>query len=189
MARIGLHGLKYAELTVTGGVASYDAPATIGKAIGAKLALELNSAELYADNALAESDYTFNKGTLTLTVDNDDDTTLAALLGRTLGSTGEDAGVTIRKNTDVAPYVGVGRVITKIVDGAYKYKAEFLSKVKFKEPAPEDKTKGETVEFGTVDLEGGIAVLPNGEWSRSKTFDTKDAAEAFLDACFGVSEG
>lgn len=185
MARIGLHGLKYAELTDEAAEA-YAAPATIGKAIGAKLALELNSAELYADNALAESDYTFNKGTLTLTLDDTDDTTLGKLLGRTVAASGTDAGVTIRKNTDTAPYVGVGRVLTKIMNGAYKYKAEFLSKVKFKEPAPEDKTKGESVEFGTTDLEGGIAVLPSGEWSRSKTFDTKAEAETFIDTCFGV---
>lgn len=183
MARIGLHGLKYAELTDEADSGSYGTPAVIGKAVGAKLALELNSAELYADNALAESDYTFNKGTLTLTVDDTDDTTIGTLLGRTL-TTGE----TVRKNTDTAPYVGVGRVITKLVNGAYKYKAEFLSKVKFKEPAPEDKTKGESVEFATTDLEGGIATLPNGEWSRSKTFDTKDEAEAYIDTCFGVAE-
>lgn len=182
MARIGLHGLRYATLTDED-TPTYGTPATIGKAIGAKLALELNSAELYADNALAESDYTFNKGTLTLTLDDTDDVTLGTLLGRTV-TTGE----TIRSNTDTAPYVGVGRVVTKIMNGAYKYKAEFLSKVKFKEPAPEDKTKGESVEFGTTDLEGGISVLPNGQWSRSKTFDTKDEAEAYIDTCFGVVE-
>lgn len=185
MARIGLHGLKYAVLSNEATV-TYTAPAVIGKAIGAKLALELNSAELYADNALAESDYTFNKGTLTLTLDDTDDITLGKLLGRTVATTGTDIGVTIRKNTDTAPYVGVGRIVTKIVNGAYKYKVEFLSKVKFKEPAPEDKTKGESVEFGTTDLEGGISVLPSGEWSRSKTFDDKTAAATFLDACFGV---
>lgn len=183
MARIGLHGLKYAELTDETAV-TYGVPAVIGKAIGAKLGYELNSAELYADNALAESDYTFNKGTLTLTIADDDDVTMGVLLGRTLAT-----GETIRTNKDAAPYVGVGRVITKLVDGAYKYKAEFLSKVKFKEPAPEDKTKGDSVEFGTVEIEGMISVLPNDTWSRSKTFPTKAEAEEYLDTCFGVVGG
>ena len=77
-------------------------------------------------------------------------------------------------------------MITKLVDGAYKYKAEFLDKVKFKEPAPEDKTKGESVEFGTVELEGMIQVMPSGAWSKSATFATKAEAEAYLDTCFGV---
>lgn len=182
MARIGLSGLKYAELTneVT---PTYAAPAVLAKVVGAKLAYELNSAELYADNALAESDYTFNKGTLTLTVADDDDAVLAKLLGRTVNATTKEV---IRTTQDVAPYVGIGRVITKLVGGDYKYKAEFLSKVKFKEPAPEEKTKGESVEFGTVELEGGIAVLPSNVWSRTATFDTLAEAEAFLDDCFGV---
>lgn len=182
MARIGLHGLKFAVLTDED-TPTYDTPEVLGKAVGAKLALELNSAELYADNALAESDYTFNKGTLTVTIADDDDETMGSLLGRTL-TTGE----TVRKNTDASPYVGVGRVITKLVNGAYKYKAEFLSKVKFKEPAPEDKTKGDAVEFGTVEIEGMIAVLPDGVWSRSKTFTTRAEAETYLDTCFGVAE-
>ena len=186
MARIGLQGVRYATISSEGTAstaATYGTPATVGKAVGAKLAYELNSAELYADNALAESDYTFNKGTITITVADDDDATLAALLGRSIGT---DPAEVVRKNTDTAPYVGVSRIITKLVGGTYKYKAEFLSKVKFKEPAPEEKTKGESVEFGTTDLEGGIAVLPNAEWSKSATFATLAEAESYLDDCFGV---
>lgn len=182
MARIGLHGLQYALLT-NEDTEIYAVPAVIGGAVGAKLAYELNSAELYADNSLTESDYSFNKGTLTLTVSDDDDAVLAALLGRTIDPTTKEV---IRTTEDVAPFVGVGRVITKLVSGAYKYKAEFLAKVKFKEPAPEDKTKGASVEFGTVDLEGTIAALPNKKWSKSATFDTKAAAEAYIDTCFDV---
>jgi len=183
MARIGASGLKYAELTneVT---PVYGTPATLGKMVGAKLAYELNSAELYADNALAESDYTFNKGTLTVTVADDDDAVLAKLLGRTVNPTTKEV---IRTTQDVAPYVGVGRIITKLVGGDYKYKVEFLSKVKFKEPAPEEKTKGESVEFGTVELEGSIAVLPSNVWSKTGTFDTLAEAQDFLDDCFGVA--
>lgn len=161
----------------------YGTPAVIGKAVGAKLGYELNSAELYADNSLAESDYTFNKGTLTINVADDDDAVLATLLGRTVDPTTK---AVVRTTEDVAPYVGVGRIITKLVGGEYKYKVEFLSKVKFKEPAPEEKTKGASVEFGTVELEGGIAVLPSKIWSKTATLDTLAEAESFLDDCFGV---
>jgi len=185
MARIGLEGLKYALITAEGDATTaptYGTPSVIGKAVDAKLNPELNSAELYADNSLAESDTTFNKGTLDLTVADDDDTVVAALLGHSIAT-----GEITRSSTDTAPYVGVGRVITKIVGGAYKYKAEFLAKVKFKLTIPEEKTKGESVEFQTAPLSGDVIVPLNGEWSKTQTFDTKAAALAYLDDCFGVA--
>lgn len=187
MARIGLEGLKYALITAEGDATTaptYGTPAVIGKAVDAKLNPELNSAELYADNSLAESDTTFNKGSLDLTVADDDEETVATLLGHDVDGTTSEI---TRSATDVAPYVGVGRVITKIVGGAYKYKAEFLAKVKFKLTIPEEKTKGESVEFQTAPLSGDVIVPLNGEWSKTKTFDTKAEANAFLDDCFGVA--
>ena len=65
MARIGLKNFRYSELDEEEKVI---APKSLGKAIDCKVSLELNSGELYADDALAESDYTFNKGTVTITV-------------------------------------------------------------------------------------------------------------------------
>lgn len=175
MARIGLKNFRYSELDENEDV---QAPKSLGKAIDCKVSLELNNAELYADDSLSESDYTFNKGTVTISVDDDDDTVLAPLLGHDVT---EDGEVT-RKDTDVAPYVAFGRILTKIVAGAYKYKVEFLSKVKFKDTMPDEKTKGETVEFSPVSIEGSVMKKKNGEWSKAKTFDTYDEASAYLDS-------
>lgn len=175
MARIGLKNFRYSELDENEDV---QAPKSLGKAIDCKVSLELNNAELYADDSLSESDYTFNKGTVTISVDDDDDTVLAPLLGHDVT---EDGEVT-RKDTDVAPYVAFGRILTKIVSGAYKYKVEFLSKVKFKDTMPDEKTKGETVEFSPVSIEGSVMKKKNGEWSKAKTFDTYEEASAYLDS-------
>ena len=140
--------------------------------------MELNSAELYADDGLAESDYTFNKGTVTITVDDDDDQILAPLLGHNISEDGE----VIRKDTDIAPYVAFGRILTKIVAGTYKYKVEFLSKVKFKDAMPDEKTKGESIEFTTTSIEGLVMKKSNGEWSKTKTFTTYNEASEYLDS-------
>ena len=70
MARIGLKNFRYSELDENENVI---APKSLGKAIDCKVSLELNSAELYGDDALAESDYTFNKGSVTISIDDDDD--------------------------------------------------------------------------------------------------------------------
>lgn len=91
----------------------------------------------------------------------------------------------VRNAYDIAPYVGLGRIITKIVNGQYKYKVEFLNKVKFAEPSQENNTKGESVEFGTSEIEGQVATLANGDWSISKTFDTMSAAQSYLESLFG----
>lgn len=68
-----------------------------------------------------------------------------------------------------------------MVNGAYKYRVEFLYKVKFGEPNQENNTKGESMEFATTELEGTIAALANGDWSITKTFDTKAAALTYLE--------
>ena len=175
MARIGLKNFRYSELDENDEVQE---PKSLGKAIDCKVSLELNNAELYADDALAESDYTFNKGTVTITVDDDDDEILAPLLGHTVSEDGE----IVRKDTDVAPFIAFGRILTKIVGGTYKYKVEFLSKVKFKDTMPDEKTKGESVEFTTVSIEGSVMRKANGDWSKSKTFTTYAEASEYLDS-------
>lgn len=180
MARIGLKNFRYSLLDNNEEVIE---PKSLGKAIDCKVSLELNSAELYADDALAESDYTFNKGTVTITVDDDDDTVLAPLLGHTISEEGE----IVRKDTDVAPYIAFGRILTKVVSGTYKYKVEFLSKVKFKDTMPDEATKGESVKFTTVSIEGSVMRKSNGEWSKSKTFTTYAEASTYLDSLLTAS--
>lgn len=175
MARIGLKNFRYSLLDENENV---NEPKSLGKAIDCKVSLELNSAELYADDSLAESDYTFNKGTVTISVDDDDDQVLAPLLGHNISEDGE----VIRKDTDIAPYVAFGRILTKIVAGTYKYKVEFLSKVKFKDAMPDEKTKGESIEFTTTSIEGSVMKKSNGEWSKTKTFTSYDEASEYLDS-------
>ena len=182
MAKIGLNNLKFGVLSESGDTAVYGAMQSLGKAVSANVSITSNSAVLYADDAIAETDNTFSAGTITLTVDDDGDTVFAPLLGHEINS---ESGVMIRNKNDVAPYVGVGRIINKMKNGARLFKVEFLSKVKFSEPSQESNTHGETTEFGTPQIEGTIATLESGEWSKTKTFTTHSAALAFLASCFG----
>ena len=115
-------------------------------------------------------------------VDEDDDQTMSKLTGHEISQDGE----IIRKDSDVAPYVGFGRIITKVVGGVYKYKVEFLNKVKFKDALPDEKTKGESVEFTTTSLEGTVMKLNDGSWSKTKTFDTYNEAITYLEGLLAV---
>ena len=169
MAKIGLNNFRYSKLTESEeGTATYDGAKKPAKAISCKVDIKNNDASLYADDALAE----------TIGIDNEDFQTMADLRGHKVS---EDKKELTRNANDVAPYVGFGRIVTKMVNGAYKYTVEFLCKVKFSEPSQDDSTKGESVSFSTTELAGTVATLADGTWSKSKTFDTKTEAVTYLE--------
>jgi hypothetical protein len=72
-----------------------------------------------------------------------------------------------------------------MVGGVYKFKVEFLKKVKMSEPNQSENTKSADVSFGTSTLEGMVATLADGSWSVTKTFNTMDEAKAYLESFFG----
>lgn len=182
MAKIGLTNFRYSVLTeAADGTPSYAGAIKPAKAVSCSVSIDNNDAKLYADDALAESDTSFSGGSVTMGIDEDDLTTMAALLGHTISD-----GEMVRNSEDVAPYVGLGRVVTKMVNGTYKYKVEILYKVKFAEPSQENNTKGESVEFGTTEIEGTIAALANGNWSKAKQFDELTDAISYLESAFAA---
>jgi phi13 family phage major tail protein len=185
MAKIGLNNFWYAKLTeAQDGTPSYGGALNLGKAVSCNVSISNNSATLYADDALAESDTSFQSGTVTLGVDDDREATFADLLGHSVTEEGE----VISNSNDTAPWVGLARIIVKMVNNVRIYKVVILNKVKFSEPSDDDTTKGETVEFSTPSIEGTVATLANGDWKDVKTFSTKDAALAFIQAYFASAE-
>ena len=177
MAKIGLNNFWYSHLTeAQDGTPSYDGAKTLGKAISSSASITNNSAKLYADDVLAESDSSFQSGTLTLGVDDDRDRTFADLLGHSITEEGE----VLSNANDIAPWVACGKVIVKLVENVRYYKAVVFYKVKFHEPNDEDNTKGESVEFSTPSIEGDIATLKNGDWRTAQTFTTREDAVAYI---------
>lgn len=184
MAKIGLTNFRYSILTeAADGTPSYAGAQTPAKAVSCSVSIDNNDAKLYADDALAESDTSFAGGTVTMGIDEDDLETMAVLLGHTI----TEQGIMTRNTDDTAPYVGLGRIVTKMVNGSYQYKVEFLYKVKFSEPSQEDNTKGDSVEFGTTEIEGTVAALANGNWSVAQNFSTKAEAVTYLEGLMATS--
>ena len=188
MARIGLKKGKYNKHdTATGKYAALidgGVPRLEG-IIDEKFAPEFNSAELYADDGLAETDYSFKKGSLTITV-ADDGEFESLLMGNAVTTEGE----VTKTITDAAPEVAYGHIVTKMVGGVRKYKVEFFPRVKFTKITTDAKTRGESVEFGTTTLEGVVYPLQAdfngmkaGVWEKHQTFATEAEAEAYLDEC------
>ena len=154
------------------------------KIIESKFSPEYNNAELYADDALAESDYSFKKGTLSIVVADDKDEVCAELLGNDVS---EENEVTSNIN-DTAPECGFGHIVPKIVNGIKKYKVEFFPRVKFTKITTDRKTKGESIEFARTNIEATVFPLSEaingfeiGDWEKHKTFTTETEAETYLD--------
>lgn len=185
MAKIGLNNFRYAILSeASDGTPTYDGAKKPAKAISCSVSISNNDAKLYADDAVAETDTTFQSGTVTIGIDDDDSATMANMLGHTYNA---ETGLMVRNSDDIAPYVGFGRIIVKLVNNVRKYKVEFLYKVKFAEPSQDDNTKGESVEFSTSEMEGLVACLANGKWSETRTFETHAEAIAYLEGLLGGS--
>ena len=186
MARIGFKKAKYNKIVGnTYATLTSSAVPVFEKVIDEKFAPEYNSAELYANDGLAESDYSFKKGTLSLTVADDDDKLCAELLGNTIG---KDGGEVTSNIEDIAPEFGYGHIIPKMVGGARKYKVEFFPRVKFTKITSDNKTRGEGVEFSTTAIEGTVMPLETainglkiGDWEKHSTFATLAEAETYLD--------
>ena len=182
MALIGLNNFWYSKLTeAPDGTPTFDGAKSLGKAVSCSVSISNNSAELYADDALAESDTSFQSGTVTLGVDDNREATFADILGHNITPDGE---VTYNTN-DVAPWVAIARILVKMVNNVTIYKAMILYKVKFAEPSEDENTKGESVDFSTPSINGKIATLANGEWKTAKTFSTKAEALAFIQSVLG----
>lgn len=186
MARIGFKKAKYNKINGD----KYEAlkenkVPMFEKVVDEKFAPEFNTAELYANDGLAETDYSFKKGTLSLTVSDDDDTFCAELLGNKVGESGGEVTSNI---DDTAPEFGYGHIVPKMVNNVKKYKVEFFPRVKFTKITTDNKTRGESVEFGTTAIEGTVMPLEValngmkiGDWEKHQTFATLQEAETYLD--------
>lgn len=186
MAKIGLNNFRYAKATIneTDGSISYGVVKKPGKAVSFNFEPTNSDATLYADDSQAEKDNRVTGGTCTMGIDRLDDETMADMLGHTYDSTTKE--VTSNVN-DIAPYVGIGRIVRLMVDGTQYYRVTFLSQVKFSEPTASDTTMGESVEFSTYELPGSVVVPADGIWRKEKTFTSLSDAVTYLEGLFSPS--
>jgi phi13 family phage major tail protein len=182
MAKIGLKYIVAAPITENGTTVSYADGIAIGKAISAGLSINVASADLYADDGLAESVKEFSSGTMTLGVDDLSYAAQALLLGHSV--TGSDA--LTAHGSDEGAYVGVGFYAPVVRGGVKSWRAVWLSKVKFAEPNDDYATKGNSIEFQTPTIEGTVMTASNGVWKLEKLCASEAAAVTWLDTQAGI---
>lgn len=197
MATIGLSKPYYAIYAEAGGVVSYSDGAVMGKATEANISIETTEDNnLYGDNGLAETDRRFTNGSLTLSTTDLSQEVSKAILGLTEQAiTGID-GVTdtsvkelVYDDTQVTPYLGVGFIIKKKVNGVYKWRGVVLPKVMFSVPEDAATTQGESIEWQTPELTGAIMRDDSAThaWKKEATFTSEAQAEAYIKARLGIT--
>lgn len=186
MAKIGLNNFRYAVATVneSDGSITYGPVKKPGKAISFSFEPTVADATLYADDSLAESDNRVTGGNVTMGIDRYDAETMAEILGHEYDS---DTNEIVSTINDVAPYIGVGRIVRIMVDNVQMFRATFLALCKFSEPSSDDNTMSESIEFSTYELSGTMAIPQNGTWRREATFETQADAINYLEGLFGPS--
>ena len=189
MASIGLRNYRYAPLNAD--EKTYKSPATLAGAIESSVSLNIAEAKLNADDVVKEKVSEFIDGTITLGIDDDDDTKFSVLLGektedyKTGSGDTEKTTKVYKSNVDDVPvYFGFGQIVPKLVNHQKVYKVEFFPKVQFKPYVTDKKTKGDSLEFTTPSVEGSIFTNKDGDWRKRATFDTESEAQTFLDSLF-----
>ena len=197
MARIGLYGVYYSKATLTDGVVTgYTGVKTMGKAISATFEPEeADDNPLYANNGIAERDAAASAGgTLTLTLDRLVEDAYADLFGltkktETVGQV-EGTGFDYTGNEISAP-VGVAFVAwAQEENSRAHYQAVIYSYVMFNAPSDEYQTMGESVEWGTPEIEGtdsGGAVTGTYPWKKVFDFPDQASAISFITSYFAAS--
>jgi len=177
-------GLKYPIMSkLLTDTPTYDTGFVVGKALAANITIEGKSNILYADDAPVEVDAGFSGGSIELGLDDLTDLVYSTLLGHSFVG-----GVLTANGTDSAPNVGVGFYTVRVKSSVKTYRATWLYKVQFSEPAAEAATKGEAVEWQTPSLAGTIMVIPTGEWKKQATFATEAEAIAFIENLANIGQ-
>lgn len=197
MAIIGVSKPYYAIYDEGNGVPTYSEGGLMGKLT--EIDIEIESTEdnnLYADNAIAESERLFSSGTLTLTPDDLSQDVSKAILGvkeqavdGITGVTDKDAKELVYDDDQNTPNLGVGFIIKKQVRGALKWRAVVLTKVMFAIPSDAATTQADTIEWQTPELSATIQRDDSTKhtWKREATFTTEPQAEAYIKSLLGIT--
>lgn len=187
MATIGLSKPFYAIYNDNGGAVSYSGGGVLGKYTALQLQLDRASDNiLFGDNGPAESDQGFAGGTFSVTTDDLRPEVAKDIFGLTeetisaSGVTTQDAKWQVNDDDQAIPYLGVGGILKKKVDGAAKYVAFVMEKVQFRNNGMDVITQGATITWQTPKIEGSIfrSDNPKHSWRRVSTLLATEAEAA-----------
>ena len=185
MAYIGFQKPKYCPFTVSTDEAgndteTYGTAKTFAKGISLNSSLNTAKTKLYADDGVAEQINEFVSGSMTVVVDELDNTVDADISGAAVST---ETGDITNKDTDTATFLRFGFIVRRFKNNKAAYRAQIYPKIMFDLPADDYETKGESIVFKNTTLTAEILRNKDGEWrKRSEWMDKLEDAVAWLDA-------
>lgn len=148
----------------------------MGKAMSVNVTINAEAVTQYADDGPAEVVAEFNSGT----VANENNDLIASVEAELLGKTLTESGEVISSGNDSPPYCRVGWIESRMLNGNRSYIGRIYTRVKYSPPSLELQTKGESITFGSVTLNGTIMLDKDGNWERHQDFPTLNQAIQYL---------
>ena len=191
MAVIGVKHLVFAPISAmsTGSRPTYGTGQILAKLTKVDYEPNVVDGTFYADDVLCEEEHYVSGGSLKIGVADFALDAHKSVFGNKT-STVSTVKELYKGSDDTAPYVGVGYIVPKKVNGSKVYEARFLLKVMFKEPSASAETKGESIAFQGMEIEGSFSPVEGYEGDRYieiAEFPTETAAIEWLNTKAHVS--
>lgn len=151
MSTIGLDKLYFAKITEAAetGYESYGSPVAAPGVQSADITLNISTVKNYADDGTYEEVREFVDGTITIGASG----LTAAMIADLTGATVDGKNILISADEDAPPLFAVG---FRSLRSDHTYEYVWLYRVKFTIPQKNYATKGETVSFSNMSIEGTI---------------------------------
>lgn len=154
----------------------------IGMAIKADVTINYAEATLYADDILAESDSSFQNGTVDVGVDEISHESDTKLFGSKIKEVDGIEELHVG-GKNVSPHGGFGYYKTKVHRGVTGYTAKWFLDTQFKRGNDSGATKADSTSFATPEFSGNIFAVPGFEedvYVEEAFFDSESDAQAWL---------
>lgn len=189
MARIGLRYFRYCKVNVTENEDGTETETlgpgrALARAISANQTLNIAEATEYSNDGPTENAREFVGGTIELAVNDLTKEIESDILGHQVG---ED-GTLWNDVDDEAPYLRLGAIRTKILNGKRLFEPFCYMRVKFADGNENDQTKGASIELRSATITGSLLRNSAGKWRAKDTFETLAEANTWLDAMCNVTE-
>ncbi len=154
----------------------------LGKLVTANLAVTLASGEIYADDAVAESLSEFAEGALAMETDDMTDAVAGTVYGATV-----TGGEVVYNKDDTPPEGKLAYYKILLRRGARRYKTCFYPRVKAALGNDDATTRGKSITFHTAKTSFTVMTDENGDWRRTKEFETEAEAATYVKSLCGIT--